>query len=153
MVHKTSRAAIDDFLAQKRLAVVGCSRSGKKFGNVIFKELRSKGYELTPIHPEAEAIQGVPCATSLAELSAPVDGVVVVVPPKQTVQVVKDAAAASIKRVWMQQGAESPEAIDFCKENGLSAVHHHCVLMFADPAPFPHGFHRWLKKTFGTLPQ
>lgn len=149
----TTRETVDDFLSHKKLAVVGCSSSGKKFGNVIFKELRSKGYQLTPVHPRAEAIQGVPCAKSLAELPAPVEGVVVVVPPPQTEQVVKEAAAAGITRVWMQQGAESDEAIRFCEANGVSAVHSECILMFAEPAGFPHSFHRFLWKLFGKLPK
>jgi len=149
----TARAVIDDFMAQKRLAVVGCSRSGKKFGNVIFKELKAKGYDLVPVHPEAKEIQGVPTAPSLDQLPTPVEGVIVVVPPKQTEQVVKDAAAASIKRVWLQQGAASSKAIKIGEEQGLSLVHHHCILMFAEPTGFPHGLHRWFMQVFGKLPQ
>ncbi len=54
----TSRATVDDFLAQRSLAVVGVSRGGKKFGNMVYRELKAKGYRLFPIHPEAEELEG-----------------------------------------------------------------------------------------------
>jgi predicted CoA-binding protein len=66
---------------------------------------------------------------------------------------VRDAAAAGIRRVWMQQGAESEAAIRFCAENGISAVHGECILMFAEPAAFYHRMHRWVWGLLGKLPR
>ena len=43
---------IDNFVGSKRIAVVGMSRSGKKFGNMASKELKTKGYEIFPVHPD-----------------------------------------------------------------------------------------------------
>jgi len=74
----------------------------------------------------------------LSELPEAVDGVVIVVPPPETEAVVDDAAQVGIRRVWMQQGAESQAAIRFCEERDISAVHGECILMFAKPA----GLHR-----------
>ena len=111
------------------------------------------GYTLYPIHPQAETIEGERCFPNLGALPEPVDGVLVVVPPAQTEQVVRDAAAAGIRRVWMQQGAESPAAIQFCKENGINAVHGECILMFAEPAAWFHRAHRWVWKLLGKLPK
>lgn len=149
----TSKQVVDDFLAQRKLALVGISRSGKKFGNMIHKELSAKGYTLYPVHPEAETIDGVRCYPSLAALPEAVGGVVICVPPEQTEQVVRQAAQAGIRRVWMQQGAESAAAVQFCAENGLSAVHGECVMMFAEKVGFPHSLHRWIWKVLGKLPQ
>jgi predicted CoA-binding protein len=149
----TSKAAVRDFLAQRSLAIVGVSRKKAKFGNMAFKELKRKGYRLFPVHPQAEAIAGERCYPALTALPEPVDGVLAVVPPAQTEQVVRDAAAAGIKRVWMQQGAESPPAIKFCEENGISVVHGECILMFAEPAAWFHRAHRWLWGLLGKLPQ
>jgi len=149
----TSRAAVDDFVSQRKLAVVGVSRRRMKFGNLAFKELRGKGYKLFPVHPQAETLQGERCYPNLAALPEPVDGVLVVVPPAQAEQVVRDAAAAGIRRVWLQQGAGSASAIRFCAENGISAVHGECILMFAEPAPFYHRAHRWVWRLLGKLPR
>lgn len=149
----TSKAAVSDFFSQRNLAIVGASRKKGKFGNMALKELRAKGYHVFPVHPEAEKIEGEQCYPNLASLPEPVGAVLVVVPPAQTEQVVRDAAAAGIQRVWMQQGAESPAAIQFCKEQGLSEIHGECILMFAEPAGWFHRAHRWVWNLLGKLPQ
>ncbi len=148
-----TKAAVDDFLAQRSLAVVGVSRSGKKFGNMAYRELKGKGCQLFPIHPEAEVLEGDKCYASLSALPERSNGVLVIVPPTQTEQVVRDAAAAKIPRVWMQQGAESEEAIRFCEEHGISVVAGECILMFAEPLKFYHKPHRWVWKLLGKLPK
>jgi hypothetical protein len=149
---RTSQVVVYDFLAQRSLAIVGVSRSGKKFGNTIYKTLKERGYRLYPVHPQAETVEGDPCYRSLGVLPEKVGGVVVCVPPYQTEQVVHDAFAAGIERVWMQQGAESYAAIRYCEKNGISAVHGHCILMFAEPVASFHRVHRWVWKLFGKYP-
>ena len=145
--------AVDEFLSQKILALVGASRSGKKFGNTLLKELRAKGYEVLPVHPEATEIDGVPCVASLAVLPKWVGGVIFVVKPDQAAQLVREAAAAGIMRIWMQQGSSSPEALRLCEDFRILAIHGECLLMFAEPVKGVHRFHRWLRGFFGKLPQ
>jgi hypothetical protein len=150
----TTKREIDEFLAQKTLAIVGVSRSGKKFGNTILKDLTKLGYRLLPVHPEATEIDGVRAFPSLADLPEPVGGLIVCVPPAQAESVVKAAAAHGIRRVWLQQGAASPEAITFCQENGMSVVHGECVLMYPKPATaWIHGAHRWVWDLLGRTPK
>jgi uncharacterized protein len=148
----TSKAAIEDFISQRTFVIVGVSRSGKKFGNSIFRELKSHGYKLFPVHPEAETLEGVPAYKDFKSLPKKVGGVIVVVPPAQSEKVVREAAAVGIKRVWMQQGAESAEAIRFCQENNIVEVHGECIMMFTRGEAFPHSVHRWFWKLFGKLP-
>jgi predicted CoA-binding protein len=148
----STRQAINDFLAQRRLAVVGVSGSGKGFGNAAYKELKAKGYELYPVHPTAEAIEGDRCYRALGELPAQVGGVLVVVPPAVTERVVQAVAQAGIPRVWMQQGAESDAAVRYCQTNGIAEVHGECILMFAEPAASFHRMHRWIRSVFKRLP-
>jgi predicted CoA-binding protein len=150
---RTSRAAIDAFLAQKRLALVGASRTGKGFGNAVLKELRTKGYDVTPVHPEASELQGLPCEKSLSELSGPVGGAVLVVPPAETEKLVREAKDAGIPRVWMQPGAESADAVRFCEADGPEAVHGECILMYIEPVRHVHRFHRFLRRLFGRMPK
>jgi hypothetical protein len=149
----TTQNSIDDFLAQKKLALIGISRSGKKFGNIIFKELKSKGYKIFPINPNVENIQGERCYPSLKALPEQVGGVIVVVPPVQTEKVVHDIVSAGIKQVWMQQGSESKSAIQFCKENGISVVEGECILMFVKPVKLFHRMHRGIWKLLGKYPK
>ncbi len=148
----STRALVSDFVSQRTLALVGMSRSGKKFGNAAYRELTAKGYTVYAVHPGAESIGSARCWPSLAALPKPVDGVVVVVPPAATGKVVEEAHAAGIPRVWMQQGAESPDAIRYCDEHGIAVVHHECILMFAEPLGWFHRAHRGLWRLLGKLP-
>jgi predicted CoA-binding protein len=149
----TSKAVVDDFLGQKTMAVVGVSRGGKKFGNAIMKDLKEKGYRVFPINPNAETIDGERCYPSLEDLPERPGAVITVVPPAATENVVREAKAAGIERVWMQQGSESETAIRYCQENGIEVVHGECILMFAEPVGSVHRFHRWIWKIFGKLPR
>jgi predicted CoA-binding protein len=143
---------VRDFVAQKRLALAGASRSGKKFGNVIFRELLARGYEVVPVHPEAVELEGVPCARDLAAVGGKVGGLVVVTPPDRAARLVGEAAAAGIRRVWLQQGAGSEEAERVAGEKGVALVHGHCLLMFLPGVRGIHRFHRGLWRLLGRLP-
>ncbi|MBU0606319.1 MAG: CoA-binding protein, partial [Armatimonadetes bacterium] len=129
----TTRAAVDRFLAERTLALVGASRGGKKFGNALLKTLVEKGYEVLPVHPEANEIDGHRCVRSLAELPDGVGGLVVAVPPAVSEKIVREAVDRGFSNIWLQQGAGSRAAIDLAEEHGINLVHGECLLMFADP--------------------
>ncbi len=139
--------AKQEFLAQKTLAVVGVSRT-HGFGNSLYDELKKKGYQVYAINRAADSIKGEKCYHSLSELPAPVDGVVSCVPPVETRKVVEDCAKLGIKRVWMQYGSQSDEAIEFCKANGIQEVHKACVFMYAQPTGM-HKCHQVVWKLIG----
>jgi predicted CoA-binding protein len=147
----TSGAAVKAFIDHSALAIVGVSRSGKKFGNLARRELMAKGYRVYPIHRSAAEIEGVRCYARFADLPERVDAVLVVVPSRQAMSVVRAAAAAGIHHVWLQQGAESPEVLMLCRELGLDVVAGECILMFAQPTSY-HKAHRWVWKMLGKLP-
>jgi uncharacterized protein len=148
-----ARQDVERFVAQKTLAIVGVSRNTKKFGNVLYRGLKDRGYRVFPVHREAEVLEGARCYPSLAALPEPVGGVVLVVPPAETARLVREAAEAGVRRVWMQQGAESDEAVGFCRANGMEVVAGECLLMFAEPVGSIHRFHRWIWKVLGKLPK
>jgi predicted CoA-binding protein len=147
----TTRVAVDAFLAEPALAIVGVSRSGKKFGNYASKALREKGYRVYPLHPSARTIDGVECYRRFDELPEEVGAVLVVVPPTEAASVVRDAAAAGVRRVWLQQGAESPDVIALCTKLGVEVVSGECILMFAHPRGF-HKAHAWMWRLLGRSP-
>lgn len=148
-----SKRTIDDFLSQRSLAVAGVSRDSKKFGNAVYRELRAKGYRVYPVNPFAERLEGDPCYPDLRSIPETVDGVVAVVPPEKTETLVREAAEAGIRRIWMQQGAESDAAIRICIQNYMTAIHGQCILMFTRQTGFPHSAHRWVRGVFGRLPK
>ena len=147
----SSKAMIDEFVSQPALALIGMSRSQGKFGNFAYRELISKGYRVYPIHPSAQSIDGVQCYRDCADLPEPVEGALLVVPPEDAIDAIRKAAKAGIRRVWLQQGAESPEVLNVSRELGLDVISGECILMFARPAGF-HKAHRWLWRLLGKLP-
>lgn len=147
----SSQSAVGQFLEQKHLALAGASRSGKKFGNSILKTLAEKGYDITPVHPEASEIDGHKCYPTVSGLPDSVGGLILVVPPSQCEALVQQAIAAGMRNIWMQQGSGSPEAVKLCQENGINVVHGECILMFAQPTGV-HKAHRWLMGVMGKLP-
>ena len=148
-----SKKAIGEFLSQRSFAVVGVSRNSKKFGNQIYKMLKEKGKEVFPINSFADHAEGDRCYPDLHALPRKVDGVVVVVPPKEAEQVVKEAAVLGIRRIWMQQGSESRSAVQYCQQYGLDVVHGECIFMYAEPVVSFHKFHRWARTLVGRMPR
>jgi len=148
-----TKDAVEGFLAQRELAVAGVSGTRKKFGNSVYRDLKTKGYRVFAVNPNAETVEGDPCYHNLNALPDPVQGVVIVVPPSETEKIVEDAARAGIRHIWIQQGAESDTAIEFCREQGMNVVHGECILMFAEPVGFLHRVHRWIRGMLGKLPE
>ena len=144
---------VDEFLAQKNIAVVGVSRKKTKFGNAIYRELKQKGYNVYPVNPNMNSLDGDTCYPDLLSISSNVDAVVINVPPAQTEKVVREANEAGIKKVWLQQGSQSDEAVKYCEENGIDCVSNECILMFVQPSALIHRAHKWVWSVLGKLPQ
>jgi uncharacterized protein len=140
---------IQTFIDGKRMALVGASRKGGKMGNTVLQELTERGYTISLVHPEAESIDGVKCHPNLQALAGQVDGVIVNVPPQQSLQVLKDASEAGIKNVWLQMGATSSEVEQLGQELGLNVTASKCILMYAGEVTSIHKVHRWIWKLIG----
>jgi hypothetical protein len=149
----TRKSDVDGFLKLKKLAVVGVSHQKTKFGSTIYHELKKKGFRVFPVNTHMETFDNERCYPDLKSLPEPVDGAVLVIPPAQTEQVVKDAAAANVPFIWMQQGSESQPAVQFCNDHNITVITGQCILMFLEPVTSVHKFHRWLLKLFGKLPK
>ena len=142
---------IEDFVQSKRLAVVGVSRSGKKFGNAIYTELKQRGYQVFIIHPEAQEIAGERCYPNLAAVRGQVDGVVINVSPVKAKQALREAVEAGITKIWLQQGSDNAEVLALARELGVTVISGKCILMYAQPVKSIHGWHRAIAKVFGQL--
>jgi len=142
---------VQDFIDGKRIAVLGASRSGKKFGNSAVTELKQRGYQVFLVHPEAQEIGGERCYPSLEALQGQVDGIWICLPPKQSEQALRDAVQAGFDHIWLQQGAESSQALATAKELGVSPVTGKCILMYAQPVGGFHAWHRGFVRLIGKL--
>lgn len=143
--------SIQHFIDQKRVAIVGYSRNRNKFGNTAYKELQQRGYRVFAVHPTEKEISGVSCYPNVRALGGMIDSVFISIPPKRAIPVLKEAAAIGVKNIWLQQGAESAEALQVAKQLGLEIITKKCVLMYAHPVRSFHGWHRAFAKLIGKL--
>jgi predicted CoA-binding protein len=120
---------IQEFIAQRRFAIVGATNNPQKYGYHIFKNLRNRGYEVYPVNPRLNELEGVRCYPSLADIPIKVDVVDFVVPPKVTEQILRECKRLGLNRIWLQPGSESETAIAFCTDNNLKVVHGVCVML------------------------
>ena len=141
--------AIQDFIEKKKVAVVGASRKGNKFGNAAAQELKERGYEVFLVHPEVEQINGTPTFPNLEALKGKAESVWVNIPVECGEDVLREAAAAGFTHVWLQQGADSPDLVDLGEELGLDLVSGKCILMYAEPVRSFHKFHQVIWKLIG----
>jgi predicted CoA-binding protein len=149
----TTKHAVNNFLKNKSIAVVGVSRDKKKFGYAVYKGLKDKGYNVVAVNPNINEVDSEKCYPTLSSISEKVDGVLLVVPPQQSEKVVKEAREKGIESVWFQSGSSSKEAVKFCVENDMSVVKDECILMFTEPVESIHKFHRWILKIIGKMPK
>lgn len=146
---------IDQFINDKNVALIGVSRDPRKFGNALLKELTKRGYHVFPVHPEIKEVEGVKCYASTDDLPDKVKNLILAVQPKVTEEIINQIKPSKIQRVWMHRGmgtgSASIKAIEECRVKGIEVVYDFCPMMFISPSGF-HGFHYWMRKTFGKLP-
>lgn len=151
----TYREAVDDFLAQRRIAVAGVSRSKNQPANAIFRKLRDAGYEVYAVNPGADRVEDGPCYESLEAVPVPLDGVVAATPPAGTDDVVRQCRELGIRRIWMHRGigpgSVSETEVSEGADEGITVLAGGCPMMFVQPDPF-HRCLRWFLGATGKLP-
>lgn len=150
------RAAAEDFLAQRRIAVAGVSREEGQAANAIYRRLRDAGYEVVPVNPNAEEVEGDRCYPSIEALPEAPDGVLVATHPSVSPAVARDCVAAGVPRVWLHRGigagSASDEATAICREAGIAVLDGGCPMMFLEPVDIAHRCFRWFLGATGKLP-
>ncbi len=145
--------SIQSFFAARTFALIGVSRTKNKFGNNILKELTAKGLKIYPVHPLLTEIEGIKCHATLNAIPEPIEAAIIVVHPSKAAEAVRRAHQAGIRKIWLQQGAASPEALEYGRQNDLEIIHGECIMMFAEPVQSIHKFHRWVWKVIGKYPR
>src|SRR5215213_1545643 len=130
------KEAARDFLAHRRVAVTGVSRTpGSHGSNVVYQRLKERGYEVFPVNPHAEEIHGDPCYPDVASIPGGVEAVVIGTRPARAKHTVEECEALGIEHVWMHRsfgcGSVSDEATVYGREHGMTVIDGGCPLMFA----------------------
>ncbi|WP_062318277.1 CoA-binding protein [Demequina maris] len=150
--------AADAFLAHKRIAVTGVSRTpGSHGSNVVYQRLRERGYETFAINPNAETLEGDPAYASLAAVPGGVEAVVIGTRPERALDTVKEAESLGIKDVWMHrgpgQGSVDDAAAAWGREHGMTVIDGGCPCMFGPTADGGHKFMCSFMKLTGNVPR
>ena len=148
-----TKAQITKFYNQGCIAMIGASRQKKKFGYIAYTELKNKGIKVVPVNSQVDNIDEDHCYRHIDALPDDIKSAVVVTKKTVTLNVVKQLLDKGINNIWLQQGSETKEAIDFAKEHGANVIHGKCVIMFSEPLGGMHKFHRAIVKLFGGMPK
>ncbi|NVO21127.1 MAG: CoA-binding protein [Bacteroidetes bacterium] len=144
---------IEQFTAQKHIAVAGISRTPHKFGNSVFKELKKQGYNVYPVSLHLNEFEGVSCYKDIASLPDQVSSIIINTKPAVTAHLLADARNKGIQNIWLQQGAADKEMISSLAGATDNLISGHCLLMFTKPSHFMHRTHAFLSKVFGSFPK
>jgi uncharacterized protein len=154
---QTLREAAEEFLAQRRIAVAGVSRDPNQAANLIYRRLRSAGYEVYAVNPNATEVEGDPCYPSLAVVGAPLDGVVVVTTPAVAEALAADCADAGVPRAWLHRGigpgSVSEAAVAAFRDRGIAVIPGGCPNMFGATADPGHRCMCAVLKLTGKIPR
>jgi predicted CoA-binding protein len=140
---QTIKEAAANFLASKRIAVTGVSRSPKDHGaNTVFRRLRDRGYEVFAINPNAARVEGVDSYPDLKSVPGGVDAVVIGTRPQTAEETMRECVALGITQVWMHRGpgagSVSATATDYGRKEGITVIDGGCPCMFDPTADFGH---------------
>ena len=159
MTTTTLDMKVQDFLAQKRIAVAGVSRdkSHHPVGNLIYHRLKTTGHEVFAVNPHMQTFEGDRCYPDLQSIPGGVDGVVIITRPTTTQRIVRDCNEAGVRRVWMHRSmgkgtSVSSEAVEYCHQHDISVIAGACPMMYGEGADVGHTCMRWILRLTGGLP-
>jgi predicted CoA-binding protein len=137
------KEAASTFLANKRVAVTGVSRTPKTHGsNTVYRRLRERGYEVFAVNPNAQEVEGDRCYQDLKSIPGGVDAVVIGTRPEIAEDTMRECAELGIKHVWMHWGggasSVSDTATEYGRQHGITVIDGGCPLMFGSTADLGH---------------
>src|SRR5713101_3044523 len=108
---------LDSFFAPESIALIGASRDQEKIPGRLLSMLRKNEYpgKLYPINPNYGDIDGLKCYKSIAEVGAPIDLVVIIIPARAVVGALEECAAVGVRNAVIISSG-------FAEEGGDSAA-------------------------------
>jgi predicted CoA-binding protein len=153
---------VQEFLAQKKIAVVGVSDQRETGCNAAYRRFKEAGYTVSGVNPRLPAFEGDPCYPDLASIPEKPQGVFILTNPTITEEIVQQCVDLGIKQVWMHcmmgtkpglaasNTSVSQDAVQMCRENGITVIPGSCPNQFLKP-DFGHRLMRMMFGAFGFL--
>ncbi len=110
-------------------AVVGASKNEEKYGFQVLRDLNNANYNVVPINLREKEMLGLKVYHRLQEVESKIDVVIFVVPPQITLKILEDVFRLGVKKVWMQPGSESREAIKYCENHQIECITNACIMI------------------------
>jgi predicted CoA-binding protein len=151
---------VQDFLAQKKIAVVGVSDKRDTGCNAGYRNFKAAGYTVSAVNPRLNIFDGDPCYPDLRSIPERPDGVFILANPQVTEQIVQQCVELGIRRVWMHcllgtkpglgagMTSVSLAAVQVCRENGISVIPGTCPNQYLNP-DFGHALMRVTCRALG----
>lgn len=114
--------SIEQFLQSASFGVVGASTDRSKFGNRVLRHYLKHHRIAYPVNPNEDAIEGIRCFATVADLPTDTKSISIITPPLITVKIVEAAIAKGIEHIWMQPGAEHLDAIALAEKHGINVI-------------------------------
>ena len=145
----TLKDAAAQFLAKKRVAVTGVSRTPQNHGgNVVYQRLRERGYQVFAVNPNAEKVEGDPCFRNLKSIPGGVEAVVIGTRPELAEGTMRECVELGITDVWMHRGPGGgsvlPAATEYGRQHGVTVIDGGCPLMFGPTSDVGHKIMRFM---------
>ena len=112
-----------------KIALIGASNNKSKFGYKIYKNLLSKGYDVTPINPKGIIIEGVESIQKVELMESKPDIIDFVVPPKVALEEARELESSGFDNFWFQPGCESTELIEYLRNTDLNFLINECIMV------------------------
>jgi hypothetical protein len=143
------KEAASEFLANKRVAVTGVSRTPKTHGsNNVYRRLRERGYDVFAVNPNTQEVEGDRSYPDLQSIPGGVEAVVIGTRPEIAEDTMRECAELGIKHVWMHRGpgagSVSNAATEYGRQHGITVIDGGCPLMFEPTADFGHKIMRFV---------
>lgn len=113
------------------IAVIGATDHPTKYGGIIYRDMKSKGFPVFAVNPYRKTVDGDPCWATVKDLPETPTIAVFVIPARRGLQVLEDCAEAGIRNIWIQPGAFSPELRDALEAGDFDWVANSCVMVRA----------------------
>jgi len=113
------------------IAVVGATDNLNKYGAVIYRDLKAKGFTVYPVNPTRDTVDGDTAYPDLGALPETPDIVNIVVPPQRTLRVLDKAEEMGIENIWVQPGAEDQTVIDRLEDGPFQYLANACIMVRA----------------------
>jgi predicted CoA-binding protein len=106
----------------KTVAIIGASADRRKFGNKAVRAFLREGYDVFPVNPREETIEGLRVYKRVVDVPVRPQMVSVYLHPEILLSVLPEIAVKGCDELWLNPGTESGAVLAECERFGLNVI-------------------------------